>query len=36
MDRMRDHKASNFQSYPQRMLSCYLIRDPDPTGPLDW
>ncbi|GGY46568.1 hypothetical protein GCM10007387_30880 [Pseudoduganella albidiflava] len=32
----RKHKASNFQSYPDEILTCYLIRDPDPTGPLDW
>ena len=31
-----EHKASKFESYPEHILSCYLIRDPDPTGPLDW
>lgn len=32
----RAHKASGFASNPQRSLSCYLIRDPEPTAPLDW
>lgn len=32
----RAHKASGFASSPERSLSCYLIRDPEPTAPLDW
>lgn len=32
----RQHKANGFSSNQPKTLSCYVIRDPDPTGPLDW
>ncbi len=32
----REHKATTFTKRQPKTLSCYLIRDPDPTGPLDW
>ncbi|WBS01374.1 hypothetical protein OU994_24305 [Pseudoduganella sp. SL102] len=32
----RQHKASGFSTNHPGTLACYVIRDPDPTGPLDW
>jgi hypothetical protein len=32
----REHQAAGFTTRQDKTLSCYLIRDPDPAGQLDW